>query len=87
MKEIGELLKEKNLKLDTANPVLREGFTQIPNFILKRPDLSVGAKVTYTMFLMVSPQPWKRLSTGVTFPLPKVPTTTGELLALAGSGG
>ena len=51
MKEIGELLKEKNLQLDTTNPVLRDGFTQTPNFILKNPDLSPGAKVTYAMFL------------------------------------
>ena len=51
MKDIGELLKEKNLQLDTANPVLQNGFTQVPNFILKDPDLSVGAKVAYAMFL------------------------------------
>jgi hypothetical protein len=51
MKEIGELLKEKNLQLDTINPVLQGGFTQVPNFILKNPEISVGAKVTYAMFL------------------------------------
>jgi hypothetical protein len=51
MKPIGELLKEKNLQLDTDNPVLRGGFTQVPNFILKDPTLSVGAKVAYAMFL------------------------------------
>lgn len=51
MKEIGELLKEKNLKLDTPNPVLQGGFTQVPNFILRNGELSVGAKVTYAMFL------------------------------------
>src|ERR1017187_7705537 len=51
MKAIGELLKEKNLQLDTSNPVLRGGFTQVPNFILKDPNLSVGYKVAYAMFL------------------------------------
>src|SRR5258707_5406000 len=51
MKAIGELLKEKNLKLDTSNPVLQGGFTQVPNFILRNPDISVGAKVAYAMFL------------------------------------
>src|ERR1039457_1112509 len=51
MKDIGELLKEKNLQLDTVNPVLQHGFTQVPNFILKDPNLSVGAKVAYAMFL------------------------------------
>ena len=51
MKEIGELLKEKNLKLETPDLVLQSGFTQVPNFILKNGELSVGAKVTYAMFL------------------------------------
>ena len=51
MKGIGELLKEKNLQLDTVNPVLQGGFTQVPNFILKNPEISVGAKVAYAMFL------------------------------------
>ncbi|MGA2175565.1 MAG: helix-turn-helix domain-containing protein [Verrucomicrobiota bacterium] len=51
MKTIGEIIKEKNLQLDTDNPVLRGGFTQVPNFILKDPKLSVGAKVAYAMFL------------------------------------
>ena len=51
MKPIGEILKEKNLQLDTTNPVLQNGFTQVPNFILKDPKLSLGAKVAYAMFL------------------------------------
>lgn len=51
MKTIGEVLKEKNLQLDTDNPVLQGGFTQVPNFILKNPEISVGAKVAYAMFL------------------------------------
>jgi hypothetical protein len=51
MKAIGEILKEKNLQLDTTNPVLRGGFTQVPNFILRNPEISVGAKVAYAMFL------------------------------------
>lgn len=51
MKTIGEVLKEKNLQLDTVNPVLQGGFTQVPNFILKDPNISVGAKVAYAMFL------------------------------------
>jgi len=51
MQAIGEILKEKNLQLDTVNPVLQNGFTQVPNFILKDPNISVGAKVAYAMFL------------------------------------
>jgi len=51
MKTIGKVLKERNIVLDTTNPVVREGFTQVPNFILRNGKLSVGAKVTYAMFL------------------------------------
>ena len=51
MKNIGEILKEKNIKLDTIDPVLQEGFTQIPNFIQRNPNLSPGAKVVYGLFL------------------------------------
>jgi hypothetical protein len=51
MKAIGEILQEKNIVLNTLDPVSRGGFTQIPNFILKDPLLSVGAKVAYSMFL------------------------------------
>jgi Helix-turn-helix domain len=51
MRPIAEILKEKNLHLDTVNPVLQNGFTQVPNFILRDPKLSVGAKVAYAMFL------------------------------------
>ena len=51
MQAIGEIIKEKNLKLITENPVVRGGFTQVPNFILKDCNLSLGAKVAYAMFL------------------------------------
>lgn len=51
MKPIGEIIREHNIQLDTLNPVTRHGFTQVPNFILKDPNLSVGAKLTYAMFL------------------------------------
>src|SRR5262245_27889034 len=51
MEHIGQLLKERNIELDTLDPVARGGFTQVPNFILKDAKLSIGAKVTYAMFL------------------------------------
>lgn len=51
MKAIGEIIQEQNIHLATTDPVAQGGFTQIPNFILKAPELSVGAKVTYAMFL------------------------------------
>ena len=51
MKPIADILKEKNLQLDTVDRALQNGFTQVPNFILRDPTLSVGAKVAYAMFL------------------------------------
>ena len=51
MKQIGEIINDPNIILDTLDPVARLGFTQVPNFVLKDSDLSLGAKVTYAMFL------------------------------------
>src|SRR6185295_16439307 len=51
LKPIGEILKEKNIELGTDNPVVRGGFTQVPNFILKDSELSLGSRLTYAMFL------------------------------------
>jgi hypothetical protein len=51
MKTVGEIIKEKNITLDTLDPVAAQGFTQVPNFILKNPRISVGAKIVYAMFL------------------------------------
>jgi helix-turn-helix protein len=41
----------QNIILDGFDPVTSGGFTQVPNFILKSSDLSVGAKLTYSMLL------------------------------------
>lgn len=53
MEHIAKALEqaEKNISLATSDPVLRGGFTQVPNFILRYPNLSMGAKVTYALFL------------------------------------
>ena len=51
VKSIGDIMRERNIELVTFDPVARGGFTQVPNFILKDGDLSLGAKVTYSMFL------------------------------------
>lgn len=51
MKALGELIRERNIQLDTTDPIVRGGFTQVPNFILRDPNLSIGAKVVYAMFL------------------------------------
>lgn len=41
----------KNIILDGFDPVSSGGFTQVPNFILRSKDLSVGAKLAYAMLL------------------------------------
>ena len=53
MEHISGQLKsiERNIKFEAADPVSAQGFTQVPNFILKMPTLSVGAKVVYAMFI------------------------------------
>ncbi len=53
MEHIGGSLEkiEQNMRLNTADPVARDGFTQLPNFILRNPNISIGAKTTYALFL------------------------------------
>jgi hypothetical protein len=50
-RSIGDILKERNIELIGADPVTRQGFTQVPNFILTKKDISVGAKLAYAMLL------------------------------------
>src|SRR5579859_3407387 len=42
---------DRNIELGALDPITRGGFTQLPNFVLKSGTLSLGAKVTYAMFL------------------------------------
>lgn len=42
---------EQNIKVNSTDPVALHGFTQLPNFILRNPDISIGAKTTYSLFL------------------------------------
>ena len=51
MEHISEALKERNIILETNDPVVADGFTQVPNFILKNKKLTVGEKMTFAMFL------------------------------------
>ena len=39
---------EQNIKVNSADPIALHGFTQLPNFILRNPDISIGAKTTYS---------------------------------------
>ena len=53
MEHIGGHLEkiEQNMKLNTTDPIARFGFTQLPNFILRNPDLSANAKTAYSLLL------------------------------------
>lgn len=42
---------DKNIVLKGFDPVSSQGFTQVPNFILKRDDISSNAKVVYALLL------------------------------------
>lgn len=50
-RSIGEIMKERNIELASFDPMLRGGFTQIPNVFLRDRKLSLGAKVTYSLLL------------------------------------
>ena len=50
-RSIGDLIKERNIELIGADPVTRQGFTQVPNYILTNPGITVGAKLSYAMLL------------------------------------
>src|ERR671938_2162919 len=51
MEHISDALQERNIILETNDPVVADGFTQVPNFILKNDALTVGEKITFAMFL------------------------------------
>jgi hypothetical protein len=53
MEHIGGRLADiaRNIELVGADPATRNGFTQVPNFILTKKDLSVGGKLAYAMLL------------------------------------
>ena len=42
---------EQNIKVNSPDPIAQYGFSQLPNFILKNPAISIGAKVVYAMFI------------------------------------
>lgn len=48
---IGDILRERNIEIIGADLATRHGFTQVPNFILTKSDISVGAKLAYAMLL------------------------------------
>ena len=50
-RHIGDILRERNIEIIGADLATRHGFTQVPNFILTKEDISVGAKLAYAMLL------------------------------------
>jgi hypothetical protein len=50
-RSIGNIIKDRNIELIGADPATQHGFTQVPNFILTKDDISVGAKLSYAMLL------------------------------------
>ena len=53
MEHIGNRIAQiaRNIEIVGADPATLHGFTQVPNFILTKPDISVGAKLAYAMLL------------------------------------
>jgi Helix-turn-helix domain len=53
MDSINDRLNEiaRNIEIVGADLATRYGFTQVPNFILTNKELSVGAKLAYSMLL------------------------------------
>jgi biotin operon repressor len=51
LRHIGDVLKERNIILKGADAATAQGFTQVPNFILKSNKLSAGDKMTFAMLL------------------------------------
>src|SRR2546421_4780741 len=50
-RHIGDILKERNIILKGADAATAQGFTQVPNFLLKSKNLSSGDKMTFAMLL------------------------------------
>ena len=48
---IGDILADRNIELVGADVFTRQGFTQVPNPILKSKRISPGAKLAYTALL------------------------------------
>ena len=49
MESVSKVLEKHTIIIQ--NPALRQGFTQIPNYVLRDGRLSFGARLTYTMLL------------------------------------
>lgn len=48
-RRLGEI--ERNMRINSADPIALHGFTQVPNFILRDPTISTNAKTAYALLL------------------------------------
>src|SRR5919199_4912170 len=51
LSDISRFQERQNIVLQGFDPVSAGGFTQVPNFLLKHPNVSANAKVVYSMLL------------------------------------
>jgi DNA-binding MarR family transcriptional regulator len=51
LKKISQLSQEKNIVLKGADLLSAQGFTQVPNHILRSDKISPGSKLSYAMLL------------------------------------
>lgn len=51
MRQIGDLIRDKNIVLKGADVLSQRGFTQVPNHLLRSNKISAGAKLAYAMLL------------------------------------
>lgn len=51
LRHIGDAVKDQNIILKGADNATAQGFTQVPNFLLKSKTLTAGDKLAYAMML------------------------------------
>ena len=53
MEHIGQQIEraERNMRINSSDPIALHGFTQVPNFILRDSAISIGAKTVYALLL------------------------------------
>jgi DNA-binding transcriptional ArsR family regulator len=49
MQSLSDILKEKTILLKGYDPVSAQGFTQVPNMLLRSDNISAGAKLVYAL--------------------------------------
>ena len=50
-RHIGDILKDRNIILRGADAATSQGYTQVPNFLLRMKDITSGDKMTFAMIL------------------------------------